>query len=207
MTRTWDELKADFTGRVATLYASTWQRLSTAITTAPDTFRARMADYLAMLAQIRANLAIIAARLPNPPRTQAEALQITTYAEYKSMYDALVAGISANAVPVRTEIGIAPAVVVTVGLVGLTAAGVAWAVATWEYAASLRDQTGFLVKELDARVESMRSGAPLPATTAVPAAAPTAPREPSSAGWGWLVGGLALAGAAAVFVVPKLGKG
>ena len=50
---TWDQLKVDFTSRVASLYASTWQRLSTAITTAPDTFRARMADYLAMVGELR----------------------------------------------------------------------------------------------------------------------------------------------------------
>lgn len=208
---TWEQIKADFTSRIQSLFETTYTRLSSAITSTPEAFRERVVAYLGILAEIRANLERIATRLPNPPQTQADAEIIARYAEYKSMYDALVTGISANSVAVRTEIGVAPAVVVLViGIIGLTVAGVAWAVASYEYAVSLRDQTAFMVKELDARVESMRSGQQLPATTALPPSAPAPTPEASSSGgsgWAWLFGGLALAGAAAVFVVPKLGKG
>jgi len=211
---TWDQLKADFVARIQGVYETTYARLSAAITATPEAFRQRVTNYLDLLAQIRANLERIAARLPNPPQTQADAALIAKYAELKAMYDALVAGVATNAVAVRTpEVGVAPVVVVLViGILGLTAAGVAWAVASYEYAVSLRDQTAFMAKELDARVEAMRTGQLLPATTALPPSAPvaTAPEPPSSGGgtpWAWLFGGLALAGAAAVFVVPKLGKG
>jgi hypothetical protein len=210
---TWDQLKTDFLSRIQGLYERTFGRLQSAIAATPEAFRQRVTSYLDLLAQIRANLERILARLPNPPQSQADAVLIAKYAELKAMYDALVAGVASNAVAVKTEIGVAPAVVLVVGIIGFTVAGVAWAVASYEYAVSLRDQTDFMVKELDARVEAMRSGAQLPATTALPPSAPAAttaaPPTPGGmgAGWAWVFGGLAVAGAAAVYVVPKLGKG
>ncbi len=208
---TWEQLKADFLARIQVLYESTYGRLSSAIAATPEAFRQRVTGYFDLLAQIRANLERIVARLPNPPQNHADAALIAKYAEFKAMYDALVAGVASNAVAVKTEIGVAPAaVVLVIGIIGLTVAGVAWAVASYEYAVSLRDQTDFMAKELDARVESMRSGAQLPATTALPPSAPVgAPASPGGmgSGWAWVFGGLALAGAAAVYVVPKLGKG
>jgi hypothetical protein len=181
---TWDQLKTDFLSRIQGLYERTFGRLQSAIAATPEAFRQRVTAYLDLLAQIRANLERILARLPNPPQSQADAVLIAKYAELKAMYDALVAGIASNAVAVKTEIGVAPAVVLVIGIIGLTVSGVAWAVASYEYAVSLRDQTDFMVKELDARVEAMRSGAQLPATTALPPSAPAAvPARPRPAGW------------------------
>ena len=209
---TWEQLKADFTANIQQVYAAAYQRLSGAIEARPEAFRDRVTSFLDALATTKANLDRIAAKLPNPPKDKAEAGLITRYAEMKQLYDALVAGISENATRVNpSEVGWGPvAVILVIGVVGLSIAGVAWAVAAWEYAASLRDQSGFMDRELDARVEAMRSGAQLPATTAIPPSASSPPDPTKGAGGSginlaWLLGGLALAGAAAVFVVPKLG--
>lgn len=210
---TWEQLKADFTANIQQVYEATHKRLAAAIEARPESFRDRVTSFLDALATTKANLDRIAAKLPNPPKDKTEAALITRYAEMKQLYDAIVAGISENATRVNpSEFGWGPvAVILVIGVVGLSIAGVAWAIAAWEYAASLRDQSGFMDKELDARVEAMRSGAQLPATTAIPPSA-SPPPDPTKSDGGngmnlaWILGGLALAGAAAVFVVPKLGK-
>ncbi|MCB9779732.1 MAG: hypothetical protein H6742_14300 [Alphaproteobacteria bacterium] len=208
---TWDELKASFTGNAAAAYDATLGRLSAAIQATPAAFEAKVTSFFALLAECKANLDRIQARLPNPPRTQADANDIARYAEMKSLYDALVLGISRNAVQVP-QVGIAPAVVIVVGAVGLTVAGVAWAVAAWEYAASLRDQTAFMAQELDARVAASQRGTQLQPTTATPPSAPapggggSGDDDKKGGAWMWLLG-IGAAAAAAAFIVPKLGKG
>ena len=208
---TWDELKARFTANIVGTYDATFGRLSAAIQATPSAFEAKVTGFFALLAECKANLDRIQAQLPNPPRTQADAGLIARYAEMKSLYDALLAGIAQNAVQVP-QVGIAPAVVIVVGAVGLSAAGVAWAVAAWEYAASLRDQTGFMAQELDARVQASQRGTQLQPTTATPPSAPApgggavGDDDKKGGAWVWLLG-IGAAAAAAALIVPKLGKG
>lgn len=199
---TWDELQRRFLDNIEASYAATVGRLEAAITATPAAFEAKVQGFLAMLAECKANLARILAHLPNPPRNAVEAQLVTRYVEMRALYDALLLGLSENAVPLPS-VGLAPLVVLAIGGMGLTAAGVAWAVAAWEYAASLRDQSGLLARELEARVEAMRQGTQLPPSTV---AAPKPPDDPKGGVWPWLLGLGALA-AGVVFVVPKLGKG
>lgn len=208
---TWDELRATFTSTIASAYEATLGRLSAAIRATPAAFEAKVTGFFALLAECKANLDRIRARLPSVPRDQAEAGLVARYAEMKSLYDALVLGISQNATQVP-QVGIAPAVVLVVGAVGLSVAGVAWAVAAWEYAASLRDQTGFMAKELEARVDASQRGTQLQPTTATPPSA-TPPGgsgpgddEKKGGAWMWLLG-IGVAAGAAAFLLPKLGKG
>ena len=51
-------------------------------------------------------------------------------------------------------------------IVGLAA--IAWAVAAYQYAVNLREQTALTEKELDARILASREGRQLPATTLPP---------------------------------------
>lgn len=197
---TWAQLQQSFLSGIEASYAATLGRLEEAITATPAAFEAKVQGFLALLAECKANLARIQARLPHPPRSQAEAQLVAVYAEMKGLYDAPLLGLSQNAVALPS-VGLAP--VLMVGALGLTAAGVAWAVAAWEYAASLRDQSGLLARELEARVESMRTGAPLPPST-VPSPPPAPPGGGSA--WPWLLA-LGLAAAGFYTFAPKAGKG
>ena len=207
----WDTLKARFGAEIVRTYRATLGRLGAAIQARPDAFEAKVTGFFALLAACKANLDQIQARLPNPPRTAAEAQDVARYAEMRSLYDALVVGIAQNAVQVP-RVGVAPAAVVVVGAVGLSAAGVAWAVAAWEYAASLRDQTAFMAQELEARVQASQRGTQLQPTTATPPSAPApgggaaGDDDKKGGAWVWLLG-IGAAAAAAAFIVPKLGKG
>ena len=206
---TWDQLTSSFNAHAAALYDASLGRVEKAIQQDADKVQRAVAAFFEALAQSRANLDRAAGLLPNPPATQADAAVIARYAEMRQLYDALIFGVSENAVPVvEGEIGIAPAVVIVIGAVGLTVAGVAWAIAAYEYAAGLRDQSGFLVAELEARKESMRTGKALPPASATPSTpAPTPPPgDDKGGGWGWVLLGLGLA-AGAVYMMPKLGKG
>ena len=208
---TWDQLKQGFTSQMSAAYDASLGRVERAVREDADRVKRAVAAFFEALAQARANLDRAAPLLPNPLQGPAEAALVARYAEMRQLYDALVLGISQNAVSVaEREVGIAPAVIIVIGMVGLTAAGVAWALAAYEYAAGLRDQSAFLVAELEARKEAMRTGRTLPPasptpSTPAPAAPPDAP-DARGGGWGWVLVGLGLAGGA-IYLLPKLGKG
>ena len=162
------------------------------------------------------------ALLPARPKDKAEAELVVRYAEMKGLYDAILNGLGLNAVELEAEAeieaGFIPAsVVLVIGALGLTAAGVAWAIANYEYAKALRDQSTFLVKELEARQESMRTGKALPDGSGYPEGSGSSaaaankdkkPKDKDEKGWGWLwalLGVGALTGAA--IYGPKLLKG
>lgn len=207
---TWEQLKQGFTSGIASAYDASLGRVERAVSEDADRVKRAVAAFFEALAQARANLDRALTLLPSPPANAADAALVARYTEMRQLYDALLLGISKNAVAVaEREVGIAPAVVLVIGVVGLTAAGVAWALAAYEYAAALRDQSGFLVAELEARKEAMRTGKALPPASATPSTpAPASPDAPPSkgGGWGWVLVGLGLAGGA-VYLLPKLGKG
>jgi hypothetical protein len=122
---TWDELKATFASSIAASYEATIGRVSAASQATPAAFEAKVTTFFALLAKCKANLDRIQVRLPHPRRTHADAAIAARYAEMKSLYELL--GISRNAVQVP-QVGVAPAVVIVLGSVGLFVASVAWAV-------------------------------------------------------------------------------
>jgi hypothetical protein len=211
---TWEELKATFAANIGTTYDKTIEQLAAAIEASPAAFEARIQAFFEALAQAKANLLHIHARLPNPPRDATDAQFITHYAEMKALYDALLQGLRQTGAVNASTLEIGNPIVIAVLGVGLTVAAVAWAISAYQYAVGLRDQTAFMAKELDARVEAMRTDKQLTTATATPPSVPADPQNPNKkpedtgkgGGWLWLVAGLGLA-AGAVFVLPKLGKG
>jgi len=210
---TLDQLQAAFSAQVEDTYHKAAAWLDQALTQKPDEVKRRVAATLAALKATGQQLCQAQRLLPAQPTTKAEADLVVRYAQIKAMYDAILSGIGINAVDLDTEpeveAGFIPvAVVVTIGALGLTAAGVAWAIAAYEYAKALRDQSGFLVQELQARQEAMRTGKPLPESSGYPNKSDEKPKDKGGNGWGWLwalLGVGALTGAA-VFG-PRLVKG
>ena len=214
---TWDELKTSFSTNIETVYgrAATW--LEQAMTNMPDDVKKRVAVTLSALKTTGRHLQRAQALLPSRPKSKAEAELVVRYAEMKGLYDAILSGIGVNAVQLEAEqeieAGFIPAsVVLVIGALGLTAAGVAWAIANYEYATALRDQAAFLTKELEARQEAMRSGKDLPAATGYPSGASESkdkkPKDEDKGGWGWLWAVLGIGGLVGAAVYgPKLVKG
>ena len=83
------------------------------------------------------------------------------------------------------EVGVAPAVLVGGLAIGIV--GVSWAVAAYQYAVNLRDQTQLYREDLAARVAAAQRGQTLPPST-------LPPKPPPSSGmrWLWGLGGLGL---------------
>ena len=195
---TWEELKARFITDIQATYNAVYSRVEDAVAAKPSSFEAKVRAFLTLLKECKTNLERIAAQLPSLPKNDAAKALIRRYQDMKALYDALVAGIALNASG-ELELGVVP--VVVVGTVALSAAGVAWAIAAYEYAAGLRDESALMASELEARVEAMRTGKALQPSTVTP------PSSPDSASKGAPVGlvlvGLGVLGGAAFFTFKR----
>ena len=214
---TWTELKTAFANNIESSYNKAYTWLDQALNHMPDDVKRRVAGTLGVLKAAGRHLARAQALLPSRPKDKVEAELVVRYAEMKAMYDAILSGLGINAVQLEAEpeieAGFIPAsVVLVIGALGLTAAGVAWAIANYEYATALRDQAAFLTKELEARQEAMRSGKDLPAATGYPSGSgenkDKKPKDEDKGGWGWLWAVLGIGGLVGAAVYgPKLLKG
>ena len=193
---------ADIRARWSSTWTSLQERASSAYDSAiranPTAFRDKVAAFLRLLTESRGSLDRIKAHLAtlkDPAlQTRADALE--------SRYATLAAGVFADARRVDT-VGVAPIVVGGVIVAGMFVgiAGIAWAVAAYQYAVNLRENTALLEKELAARVEASRAGRALQPSSIPPQPSPVA--EARSLGV-ILLGGLTLA--AAAIAVPILMK-
>ena len=103
------------------------------------------------------------------------------------------------------SVGFAPAVVIALAVAGAVIAvsltGIAWAVVHYKEAQTLSDEVA-LVERDPSLADAL---AKLNQTS--PSSSPANdPNPDKSGGWGWFVAALGIAGAA-IFIVPKLGKG
>lgn len=204
---TWADIKAG--------WSDTWRALSEQATAAygraaeldPTGTLARVQGFVSALSDSRASLDRIRAKLPNPPVTEADRAAHANYAALERRYHDLAAGFYDDATPAQGQgmgqggpsVGVAPVVLVVGGL-AIGAVGVAWAIAAYQYAVNLREQTALAERELDARVAASHDGRPLQSSTLPP---PPSPTGGGSTGL-WLLGGLALVtGAVALPVLLK----
>lgn len=193
---TWEELKLSFLTGIQASYDAVYARVEEAVAAKPSSFEAKVRAFLTLLRECKVNLERIAAQLPALPKNDAAKALIRRYQDMKALYDALVAGIALNATG-DLELGVVP--VVVVGTVALSAAGVAWAIAAYEYAAGLRDETALMATELEARVQAMKDGKTLPPSTLA------APEKTDSGGapLGLVLVGLGVLGGAAFFTFKR----
>lgn len=120
------------------------------IQAAPERFRSRVAGFVGELAAARQGLQRIRALGIADPRIDA----------LEERYRVLAGGLAAP--PAAIE---GPPVLLVVAGVGLGLGAIAWAVAAYQYAVHLREQTALLEKELVARVEASKAGRVLAPST------------------------------------------
>lgn len=122
-------------------------------------------DFLDDLQAIDEDLTWMEAQLATLPASEAAAWK-TEIVGWRKTWNWLGAGIYPY---VREEPGVqGPPIVV----LAVSAVGIAFAVAFWEYAAYLRDDVALRRVELEARVEAMREGKTLQPSTVAPAESP-----------------------------------
>jgi hypothetical protein len=199
----WSQIKAGWSSGWQALQRESMRAYEAAIAADPTGYLGRVQAFAHELSLSRATLNRIRDKLPNPPTTAEQRAVHAKYQALETRYHELAAGLYADARPAQTEIGVAPIVVgVVVGGVVIGVAGIAWAIAAYEYVVNLREQTALAERELDARVEASREGRGLQASTL-----PPPPPSPTTAAKGIgfvLIGGLAIA--AGAFVLPQLLK-
>ncbi len=208
----WADIKAGWSAGWKTLAEQATRAYGAAAQVDPRGSLARVQAFVQALADSRATLDRIAAKLPTPPVTAADQALVARTQALERRYHELAAGLYADATPAPGQgmgptpgspvVGVAPAVLIVAGL-AVGAVGVAWAIAAYEYAVNLREQTALAERELDARVAAYAQGRTLQPTTLPPQADPLDKAAGAAKGVGLLiVGGLVVATGA--FVLPAL---
>jgi hypothetical protein len=105
------------------------------------------------------------------------------------------------------QVGFVPVLIAVVAggaVVSLSLAGVAWAVVHYEEAQTLQQQVAAVERDpsLAAPLATLNQTAPSSGAPTLP----TPGNDKGGGGWGWIAAALGL-GAAAVYLLPKLGKG
>ncbi len=199
----WNSIKAAWDQGWKALNVQAVKAYGAAIEADPTRFLAKVQEFMAALEESRTNLARFRAHLPQQPRTEAEHKLVAIHDALNRRYHDLAAGFWSDAEPAKEGTGIAP--VLVVGGVVLGVAAIAWAVAAWEYAVNLREQTALADRELAARIEASEQGRTLQPTTLPEPASEQAKKGAKGIG-AFLLGGLVLA-AGAIAVPMFLKKG
>ncbi len=174
-------------------------------------YRAIIADSGSRL--IRAQVSVIQALAKKPDDPALTALLRRTV-ELLTSWSAHAKGYGAYERPATDaekggaiEVGVAPVVIIAIAAAGAVIAvsmtGLAWAVVHFKEAQVLSDEIAIIERDpaLADAIDRIN--------TTAPNSTPPDPSNPDGGkggGWGWLLAALGLAGAA-IFIVPKLGKG
>ena len=140
------------------------------------------------------------AKLPRAPKNEVEAQAIGKAWQLKNLWNGIWAPLQ-EATTITSGPGfgnplLVPLVgfaVAGVGLVGVSAAGIAWAIAAREYAVALQMEADTEAAEVQARLDAAKAGVQLQPNTLRPK--PPAPPPGEGLGW-WPVVAVAAAGAA-----------
>ncbi|MCB9686023.1 MAG: hypothetical protein H6738_24495 [Alphaproteobacteria bacterium] len=186
----WTDLKSSWSSAWTGLQQRASSAYQAAIQANPGQFRDKVASFLSLLSESRASLDRTRELLKqvNDPALASKA------GDLESRYATLASGVYADAQPADT-VGVAPVIVGGIVVAGIivSVAGVAWAVAAYEYAVNLREHTSLLEKELQARVDASKEGRVLQPSSVPPVPNPVA--DAKSTGL-WVLGGLAVTAAA-----------
>lgn len=166
----WTDRYERFAATWRTEFTAAHERLRASIASNAEAYRERVGMFLGDITLARGNLAICQHLLKRQPQSADDAARTARIAQQMHMADALAEGIKVNSTDMaKREVGFAPAVVIVVGFVGLSLAGVAWAVWGYQEAKALRDRTQLERDELAARDAASREGRTLPDSTLPPA--------------------------------------
>ncbi|MFK7931199.1 MAG: hypothetical protein AB8H79_23650 [Myxococcota bacterium] len=156
----WTQLKSTWTDGWKSLERSSIAKYAGAIVRTPETFRPTVEAFFAELAASRASIERITQRAAAlPPAERAAAMDQAR--SFLDRWRTLAAGALAESKPAVQG---PPVVLIIVGLV-LGVGAIAWAVAAYQYAVNLREQTALAEKELEARILASEQGRQLPVST------------------------------------------
>jgi len=195
---TWADVRGNWSSGWKELQRSALDSWGAAIRRSPEEFRPNVQATIDELAAARAHLDEMKPLLPKQLVTAEDQRVFSSFSQMSARYYELAAGVYAEAQPARQPgVGVAPLLVVAGVAMGVAA--IAWAVAAYQYAKNLREQTALAHQELVARVEASKEGRALQ-----PSTLPEPPKDKGGrVGW-LLVGGLVLA--AGAVTVPALMK-
>jgi hypothetical protein len=195
MTASWTQIRAAWSSGWRALSERAVREHQAAVTANPASYAQRVATFQAEMATSRATLNRLREKLAHPAATDVDR---SRYAALERRWHELAAGLYADATPTgapgQPVVGVAP-VVLVVGGIAVGVVGVSWAVAAWQYAVNLREQTALAERELDARVAASQDGRVLQPSTLPPP--PPPPGSDSNLGL-WVLGGLAVVTGVAV---------
>lgn len=157
-------------------------------------------QFMPGVAKLGKQIDAMIAKLPRAPRNDAEAQAIGKAWAMKNLWNGIWAPLhDATTVTDGPGFGnplLVPLVgfaVAGVGLVGVSAAGIAWAVAARDYAVALQKEADTEASEVQARLDAAKAGVQLQPNTLRPK--PPAPPPGEGLGW-WPVVAVAAVGAA-----------
>ncbi|MCK6529706.1 hypothetical protein L6R50_19845 [Myxococcota bacterium] len=198
---TWADAMASWGGNWRAWLDEQVRRLGAAVRRDPEALRPAASRSLENLAVARGHLDAIKHALRHLEGTPEHAPAVANFNRLNARWWDLATGVYGNSDQAgKPAFGALPAVVLVIGALGLTVAGVVAAVAALDYTTNLREQTALQLEELRARVEASKEGRTLQESTL-----PEDPPADGVAGW-WALGALAvLAGAFAIPVLMKKG--
>ena len=201
VSRAWAQVWASVEASWSALYQDALKAWGPEIQKDPGAFEPKVEAWMAELKASRANLDRIKALIPSPPVTGEDHANHQAYLAMETRYHELAAGFYGDTRMVEGPpvVGIVPVLIIAGLAIGV--GGTAWAVAAYEYAVSLREQTGLAADELEARIAASKDGRQLPQST-LPGAVP----EPMSPQTKSYIAFALLAVTAGAFTLPILLK-